>query len=538
MTTNAILQLGLYVVVLVALVKPLGAFMARVYENKPCGLDKILGPLERLIYRLCGVDPTVEMSWKHYAYAVLAVNFLGLVIVYGLLRLQYYLPLNPQDMAGTSPDLAFNTAVSFATNTNWQSYGGETTLSYLTQMLGLAVQNFLSAASGMAVLVALIRGFVRRQSSSIGNFWFDLTRSTLYILLPLSIVLALVLVSQGVVQTFSPYAKVAIVQPTTFQEPVLDDDGKPVLDDKGQPTTKTSPLTEQTIAVGPAASQIAIKQLGTNGGGFFNVNSAHPLENPTPLSNFFELLSILVISAALVLHVRKDGRRHAARLGRAGGHVRDLPAALGRCVTGPSKAELRRWRPSVSISKPVRSRRAATWKARKSALASRSRRSGRRRRRAPPTAASTRCTTPTRRLGGLVPMWLMQLGEVVFGGVGSGLYGMLAFAIIAVFIGGLMVGRTPEYLGKKIEAFEMKMAAIIILIPPMAVLVGTAVAVALSGHRQAEHSQLGRARLQRGALCLLLGRQQQRQRVCRTERQRAVLQHAARPVHARGPLLV
>ena len=397
MTTNAILQIGLYVVVLVALVKPLGAFMARVYENKPCGLDKILGPLERLIYRLCGIDPTVEMSWKHYAYAVLAVNFLGLIVVYGLLRLQYYLPLNPQGMAGTTPDLAFNTAVSFATNTNWQSYGGEATLSYLSQMLGLTVQNFLSAASGMAVLVALIRGFVRRQSATIGNFWFDLTRSTLYILLPLSIVLALVLVSQGVVQTFDPYAKVAILQPTTFQEPVLGDDGKPVLDEKGQPTTKTSPLTEQTIAVGPAASQIAIKQLGTNGGGFFNVNSAHPLENPTPLSNFFELLSILVISAALVLHVRQDDRRHAAGLGRAGGHVRDLPAASGGVLLVRARRNSgagRRW---ASISRPARSRPAATWKARKSALASRNRRCGPRRRPPPPTAASTRCTIPTRR---------------------------------------------------------------------------------------------------------------------------------------------
>jgi K+-transporting ATPase ATPase A chain len=476
MTTNAILQMSLYVVVLVALVKPLGAFMAQVYENKPCGLDKILGPLERLIYRLCGVDPTAEMSWKHYTYAALAVNFLGLVIVYGLLRLQYYLPLNPQGMAGTTPDLAFNTAVSFATNTNWQSYGGEATLSYLSQMLGLSVQNFLSAASGMAVLVALIRGFVRRQSSSIGNFWFDFTRSTVYILLPLSIVLALVLVSQGVVQTFNPYAKVAILQPTTFQEPVVGDDGAPVLDDKGQPTTKTSPLTEQIIAVGPAASQIAIKQLGTNGGGFYNANSAHPLENPTPLSNFFELLSILVISAALCYTFGKmvgDTRQGWAVL--AAMFVIFLPL-LALCYwseqggtpalesvgadqqAGPGQAggnmEGKEIRFGIANS--------ALW------------------------ATTTTCAsngsvnsmhdsyTP---LGGLVPMWLIQLGEVVFGGVGSGLYGMLAFAIIAVFIGGLMVGRTPEYLGKKIESFEMKMAAIVILIPPIAVLVGTAVAV-------------------------------------------------------------
>jgi K+-transporting ATPase ATPase A chain len=476
MTTNAFLQLALYVVVLVALVKPLGAFMARVYENKPCGLDKILGPLERPIYRLCGVDPAAEMSWKHYAYAVLAVNFLGLLIVYGLLRLQYYLPLNPENMAGTAPHLAFNTAVSFASNTNWQSYGGEATLGYLAQMLGLAVQNFLSAASGMAVLVAMIRGFARRQSSTIGNFWFDITRSTLYILLPLSILVALVLVSQGVVQTFSPYAKVALLQPTTMQESVLDDGGDPVLDDKGEPTTKTTPVTEQTIAVGPAASQIAIRQLGTNGGGFFNVNSAHPLENPTPLSNFFELLSILVISAALCYTFGSmigDTRQGWAVLAAMfvmflpllalcywseQGGTPALAAAGADLHAGPQQAggnmEGKEVRFGIAQS--------TLW-----ATATTSASNG-------SVNSMHDSYTP---LGGLVPMWLMQLGEVVFGGVGSGLYGMLAFAIIAVFIGGLMVGRTPEYLGKKIESFEMKMAAIIILIPPIAVLAGTAIAV-------------------------------------------------------------
>ncbi|MGD9721393.1 MAG: potassium-transporting ATPase subunit KdpA [Pirellulales bacterium] len=476
MTTNALLQLTIYVVVLLALVKPLGTFMARVYENKPCGLDKILGPLERLIYRLCGVNPTSEMTWQHYTYAVLAVNFIGLLIVYGLLRLQYYLPLNPEGLAGTAPHLAFNTAVSFATNTNWQSYGGEATLGYFAQMLGLAVQNFLSAASGMAVLVALVRGFARRQSATIGNFWFDITRSTLYILLPLSVVLALVLVSQGVVQTFNPYAKVALLQPTSMQEPVLDDDGSPVLDGQGQPTTKTTPVIEQTIAGGPAASQIAIKQLGTNGGGFFNVNSSHPLENPTPISNFFQLLSILVISAALCYTFGKminDTRQGWAVL--AAMFVVFLPllalcyaseqsgtpalaAAGADQLAGPQQAggnmEGKEVRHGIALS--------ALWATATTAASNGS------------VNSMHDSYTP---LGGLVPMWLMQLGEVVFGGVGSGLYGMLAFAIIAVFIGGLMVGRTPEYLGKKIEAFEMKMAAIIILVPPLAVLVGTAVAV-------------------------------------------------------------
>jgi K+-transporting ATPase ATPase A chain len=475
MTTNAVLQLLVYLLVLLALVKPLGAYMARVYENRPCGLDKLLGPLERLIYRLCGVDPSVEMSWKHYAYALLAVNFLGLIIVYGILRLQYHLPLNPQGMPGVTPDLAFNTAVSFASNTNWQSYSGEVTLSYLSQMLGLSVQNFLSAAAGMAVLVALIRGFIRRQSASIGNFWFDLTRSTLYILLPLSIVLALVLVSQGVVQTFSPYANVSLLQLTSFQEPVLRDDGTPVLNEQGQPTTKTTRLSEQTIAVGPAASQIAIKQLGTNGGGFFNVNSAHPLENPTPLSNFFELLSILVISAALCYTFGKmvgDTRQGWAVLAAMvvifvplltlcyHSEQRGTPALAAAGAdqqAGPRQSggnmEGKETRFGIAQS--------ALWATATTAASNGS------------VNSMHDSYTP---LGGLAPMWLMQLGEVVFGGVGSGLYGMLAFAIIAVFIGGLMVGRTPEYLGKKIEAFEMKMAAIVILIPPIAVLAGTAIA--------------------------------------------------------------
>ncbi len=279
MNAASLLQIAVFFAVLLALVKPLGWYMARVYQGEPCGLDAALGWLERLIYRVCRIDPAEEMPWTTYAKAMLAFNLLGILTVYGLQRLQGLLPLNPQQMPAVPPELAINTAISFATNTNWQNYGGETTLSYLTQMLGMTVQNFVSAATGMAVLVAMVRGFVRRTSPTIGNFWYDLTRSTLYILLPLSIVVALVLVSQGVVQTFRPYQKVSLVEPTK------DAQGKPV--------------TEQTIAVGPAASQVAIKQLGTNGGGFFNANSAHPFENPTPLSNLVELLSLVGISAAL-----------------------------------------------------------------------------------------------------------------------------------------------------------------------------------------------------------------------------------------------
>src|SRR5437660_2819955 len=299
MTANGVLQLGVYVVVLLALAKPLGAYMARVYDGRPFVRGRAFGCVGRLIYRLSGVRAELEMGWKTYALTMLLFNLAGVLAVYALQRVQGVLPLNPAGLGAVSPDSSFNTAVSFATNTNWQGYGGETTMSYLTQMLALTVQNFVSAASGMAVAVALIRGFARRSAETIGNFWVDLTRTTLYILLPLSFVFALVLVSQGVVQTFGPYAKVAVVQPTAYDEPVTDKDGKPVLDEKGQPKTKKSTLTEQVIAVGPAASQIAIKQLGTNGGGFFNVNSAHPFENPTPLSNFLELLAILQISAAL-----------------------------------------------------------------------------------------------------------------------------------------------------------------------------------------------------------------------------------------------
>ncbi len=480
MTANGYLQLGLYLIVLLALAKPLGAYMARVYEGRPFGLDRLLGPLERWIYRLSGVHAEEEMRWQTYAWAMMLFNLAGLLVVYTLQRVQGLLPLNPQSLGPVSPDSAFNTAVSFATNTNWQGYGGETTMSYLTQMLGLTVQNFLSAATGMAILVAFIRGLARRSAQTIGNFWVDLTRSTLYILLPLSLVLALVLVSQGVVQTFGPYAKASVLQPTSYDEPVTDADGKPVLDEKGQPKTKKVTLTEQVIALGPAASQIAIKQLGTNGGGFFNVNSSHPFENPTPVSNFLELLAILLISAALCYTfgvMVKDTRQGWAVLAamtilfagllavcvvaEQGGNP--LLARLGIDQQGsPLQAggnmEGKEVRFGIVNS--------ALW-----ATAT--------------TAASNGSVNSMhdsfRPLGGLVPIWLIQLGEVIYGGVGSGLYGMLVFAIIAVFVAGLMVGRTPEYLGKKIEAYEMKMASLVILIPPALVLLGTGVAVVTSG---------------------------------------------------------
>ena len=299
MTSNSYVQILFYVVTLIALAKPLGWYMARVYEGESVGLNRLLAPVERLIYRLCGVNPEEEMRWTDYAIGFLVFNLLGALAVFALQRLQASLPFNPQNLPGVSPDSSFNTAASFATNTNWQGYGGETTMSYLTQMLGLTVQNFVSAAAGMAALVALVRGFTRRNADTIGNFWVDLTRSSLYILMPLSLILALVLVGQGVVQTFSPYQTVPLVETVTYEQPKLSADGQALQDAGGKPLMEKVEVKEQVVAVGPAASQVAIKQLGTNGGGFFNVNSAHPLENPTPLSNFLEMLSILLIPGAL-----------------------------------------------------------------------------------------------------------------------------------------------------------------------------------------------------------------------------------------------
>ncbi len=477
MTANGAAQLLFYLVALLALAKPLGSYMARVYENKPCGLDGALGWLERLVYRAGGVRPSEEMGWKTYAVAMLLFNAAGMLLVYALQRLQGILPFNPQGFLAISADSSFNTAASFATNTNWQGYAGESTMSYLTQMLALTVQNFLSAASGMAVLVALIRGFARRTSHTIGNFWVDLTRTTVYILLPLSLVFAVVLVSQGVVQTFGPYPKASVIQPTEYDEPVTDKDGKPVLDDNGQPKTRKARLIEQIIAVGPAASQIAIKQLGTNGGGFFNANSAHPFENPTPLSNFLELLAILLIPAALcyTFGVMVRDRRQGWVL-LAAMTVLFVSLLLSAVVAEQRGAVFAKQGVDHAASelqsggnmegKEVRFgiANSALWATATTAASNGS------------VNSMHDSYTP---IGGLVPMWMIQLGEVVYGGVGSGLYGMVVFAIVAVFVAGLMVGRTPEYLGKKIEAYEMKMASLVILIVPALVLIGTAVAVLL-----------------------------------------------------------
>ena len=476
MTGQGLLQLAVYVVVLVALVKPLGAYMAAVFRGERTFLSPVLGPVERLIYRVSGVDPAQESDWKRYAFSVLLVNLLGFVAVYALQRLQHVLPLNPQGLGAVSPDSSFNTAVSFATNTNWQGYVGEATMSYLTQMLGLAVQNFLSAAAGIAVLIALIRGFVRRESGQLGNFWVDFTRSTLYVLLPLSFVLAVALAGQGVVQSFAPYRQVTLVEPIVIQVPATNADGTPQLDASGAAILKDQTITEQTLPLGPAASQVAIKQLGTNGGGFFNVNSAHPFENPTPLSNFLEVLAILLIPAALCYtfgSMVNDKRQGWALL--AAMLVIFVPLLVGAFAAeqaGNPRLDALGVDQSASALQPGGNMEgketrfgianSALWATATTAASNGS------------VNSMHDSFTP---LGGLVPMWLMQLGEVVFGGVGSGLYGMLMFAVIAVFIAGLMVGRTPEYLGKKIESYEVKMAALVLLVPCLVVLLGTAVAV-------------------------------------------------------------
>ncbi len=478
MNANLLLQYGFFFAVLFLLAWPLGLYMARIYRGDLPAFVAWLRPLENFCYRLAGVRHGDDMGWRRYAGAVLAFSLLGVLAVYALQRLQLWLPFNPQAMANTTPDLAFNTAVSFVTNTNWQAYGGETTMSYLTQMLGLAVQNFLSAATGMAVVVALMRGFQRKEAGGIGNFWIDLVRSTLYVLLPLSLILALALVGQGVVQSVAPYASVPLTQAVDYEQPKVGADGQPVLDAAGKPVLEAATAREQTLPLGPAASQIAIKHLGTNGGGFFNANSSHPYENPTPVSNLLQMLAIVLIPAALCF-----------TFGRWVGDLRQglaILAAMTAILVALLAVEV--W--AEQAGNPLFERLGLATQG--SELMAGGNMEGKEARFG--ISATSLFVTVTTAvscgavnamhdsltpLGGLVPMWLMQLGEVVFGGVGSGLYGMLVFAIVGVFVAGLMIGRTPEYLGKKIEAYEMKMAAVAILATPLAVLLGTALSLML-----------------------------------------------------------
>jgi K+-transporting ATPase ATPase A chain len=476
MNANNWLQSVLYIVVLIALAAPLGRYIAAVMDGSSVVVRRIGRPLETLLYRLAGVDESAEMNWKHYAFAVIAFNALGMLVLYLILRVQGSLPANPSHFGAFSPDSAFNTAISFVTNTNWQDYTPETTASYLTQMLGFTVQNFFSAASAIVVVIALIRGFARHTAQTIGNFWVDMTRMVLYVLAPLSLVIAALLMSQGVIQNLESYRDVPTLQATQYTQPKLDAQGNPVKDAKGNPVQETVTAKTQTLALGPVASQEAIKMLGTNGGGFFNANSAHPYENPTPFSNFVQMIAMLVIPASLCfVFGRMVGDR---RQGYAVLAVMTLTFALA--LVGEISAE--------QSGNPILTSLGVDQQA--SALQSGGNTEGKETRfgivqSAIFTVATTSAScgavntmhdslTP---LGGLIPMLLIQLGEVVYGGVGSGLYGMLSFALLAVFVAGLMIGRTPEYIGKKIEAFEMKMVSIVILATPLLVLIGTSIAV-------------------------------------------------------------
>ncbi len=482
MTAQSLVILLVFLVTLLSLAYPLGIYLAKIGEGTPIRGLNWMKKTENFFYRLAGIPLDSEMEWKDYALALLVFNTLGALVVYAVQRLQAWLPLNPQALGNVSPDSSFNTAISFATNTNWQGYGGELTMSYLTQMLALTVQNFLSAATGMAVAYALVRGFKRHFAKSIGNFWHDVTRSTLYVLLPLSALFAVFLTSQGVIQNFSAYQEVNLVEPLSYQQAKTGPDGKPLTHAESNRVMESAIATTQVLPMGPVASQEAIKLLGTNGGGFFNANSAHPYANPTPLSNFVEMLSILLIPAALCFAFGRmvgDIRQGWAILGamtvifltmtsivlvaEQQAHpvlqALDVDQAPGELQPG-GNMEGKEIRFGISAS----------------ALFA-----------AVTTAASCGAVnamhdslTP---LGGMVPMLLMQLGEVVFGGVGSGLYGMLIFSILAVFVAGLMIGRTPEYLGKKIQPFEMKMASMVILVTPLLVLGGTALAVMVDAGR-------------------------------------------------------
>jgi potassium-transporting ATPase potassium-binding subunit len=473
--TDALTQLALYLILLLALSVPLGWYIGRVMEGRSV-VNRVFGSVERQFYRLCGIRADIDMGWKQYALALLLFNVLGMLLVYAVQRLQLWLPLNPQAMVNVSADSSFNTAISFVTNTNWQGYAGESTMSYLTQMLALTGQNFFSAATGIAVAFALIRGFVRHSSKGIGNFWVDLTRASLYVLLPLSLLVAVVLMQQGVIQNFDSYKEVATLETTTYTQPKLDAQGQPLKDAQGQPLTETLQTSKQTLPMGLVASQEAIKMVGTNGGGFFNANSAHPYENPTPLSNYLQMLVILLIPAALCTSfgmLAGDRRQGWAILAAMTllfvvmtvsilyFEQQDNPALTALHVTSTNGV------PGVgSMMEGKETRFGIVASSMFAAIT---------------TAASCGAVNAMHDslspLGGLITMLQMQLGEVVYGGVGSGLYGMLIFAVLAVFIAGLMIGRTPEYLGKKIGVFDMKMMSMAILMTPALVLVLTAISV-------------------------------------------------------------
>lgn len=458
--SGEIIQAVFYLVILVILAIPLGGYIGKVMNGEKVFLSRVMEPVEGLFYRSLKVDRDEQMDWKKYAGAALVFNLFGFLAVFLLNLLQGLLPLNPQHFGAASWDLAFNNAVSFVTNTNWQAYSGESSMSYFTQMFGYTVQNFLSAATGIAVLFALIRGFVKVKETGLGNFWTDITRSVLYILLPLSLVVSIFLVSQGAVQNFSSYDQVDLVQPITLSDGTV--------------------VTSEVVPQGPAASQIAIKQLGTNGGGFFGVNSAHPFENPTAASNLVEMISILLIPAALCFTFGRNVKDKRQGIALFLAMFLVLSVCLGVVFFNEMQATPQlAQNGAVSTSFVNQSGGNMEGKETRFGIASSGTWA------VFTTAASNGSVnamhdsfTP---IGGLVPMLLMQLGEVIFGGVGSGLYGMLGFAIFTVFIAGLMVGRTPEYLGKKVEPYEMKMAVLLCLATPVAILIGSGVACMVPG---------------------------------------------------------
>ncbi|MDN4053063.1 potassium-transporting ATPase subunit KdpA [Massilia sp. YIM B02763] len=476
MNTDAIVLLAVFMAVVTLLAWPLGRVLAAVGDGRPVPGLSWLAPLERLCYRVAGVKPDQGMGWKTYAFALMLFSGAGALLVYAVQRLQAFLPFNPQNLANVSPDSSFNTALSFVTNTNWQGYGGEQTMSYFSQMVVLAGQNFFSAATGIAVVFALVRGLAARSSKSVGNFWADLVRSTVYVLLPLSVLLAVFLASQGVIQNFAPYQEAALLDPVTYSQPKLGADGQPLKDAAGNPVTEQLTAATQTIAMGPVASQEAIKMIGTNGGGFFNANSAHPYENPTALTNFVQMVAIFLIPAALCFAF---GRMVGdARQGWAVFAAMAILFVAMTLVAMWAETQAHPGLQALGVDQAASSLQAGgnmEGKETRFGIAASSLFA------AVTTAASCGAVNTMHDslmpLGGLVPMALMMFGEVVFGGVGSGLYGMLVFAVLGVFIAGLMIGRTPEYLGKKIQSYDMKMVSIAILVTPIVVLAGTALAV-------------------------------------------------------------
>jgi len=468
MTANGWFQILLFLALILAVTKPLGVFMARVFNRERTFLDPLLRPLERLLYRLTGVDETHDMTWTEYAFCMLLFSAVPMLLLYGMLRLQHLLPWNPQKFPAVAPVLAFNTAASFTTNTNWQNYSGESVMSYLTQMAGLAYHNFTSAAVGISLAIAFIRGIARREKETIGNFWVDMTRATLWVLLPMCVVGALLLVSQGVVQNLRPYDTVRVVEPQQIQKTAAD--GKPMVGADGKPLMDT--VSDQTIAQGPVASQEVIKELGTNGGGFFNANSAHPFENPTPFSNYLEMLFIFAIPAGLTYTLGRvtGSPRHgwAVWAAMAFLFVCGVTAAYWAEAKGnPLLAGLDQRASATQPGGNMEGKEVRFGIADSVLFATIT------------TDASCGAVngfhdsyTP---LGGMVPLVNIMLSEVVFGGVGAGMYGVLIYVVLAVFIAGLMVGRTPEYLGKKIEAYDVKMAMLVTLVFPLVILTFTAI---------------------------------------------------------------